>query len=163
MSSPNLNRWSSLASMAAGALLLFLFFAGSRPLGSSSLTHIAVIVPALLFIGLTGLYRLGATGLFGRVGIAIGLLGAIAMLLGSGLLVIDSSNDRGFLMWTTGALILPLGLLLFRIAALQTRSLPFWNVLPLLIGVLAGPIALLLELSASSVQSRAYTDIGWAV
>lgn len=174
MSSSNLIRWSGLAALVGGVLLIvenvaeFIFY-GDQPESVAALTNAWVILSVLALVGVV-LISLGLVGLYARQAEQTGTLGLVAFLVafsGTAMLfgfgwagaffvpalaeaVPDSLDtlDAGVLM--VGVILtfglFALGWLLFGLASLQARVLPRGAAVLLMVGAVLAFVLLVLEL-----------------
>ena len=162
MASPRLIRWSGLAAMLGGLLLMVLGALAhmaeakaTKVLGLSEAVYGRMNTASLLLLaaGLAGLYARQA-GRFGRLGVAgfvLAFIGFALMVLGN---VIESwisdlmfadvplgefkpGAHAGWGIFLIGLCVLAVGLVLVGIATIQAKALPRWSrVLPLVTGLL---------------------------
>jgi hypothetical protein len=174
MSSSYLIRWSGLAALVGGVLLIgeniaeFIFY-GDQPESVVALTNawvilsvLALVGVVLIFLGLVGLYARQAeqTGTLGLVAFLVAFTGT-AMLFGfawAGAFVVPDlaeavpdfldAPDAGILM--VGVLLtfglFALGWLLFGLASLQTKMLPRGSAVLLMVGAVLAFVLLFFEL-----------------
>jgi len=110
----------------------------------SVLFLIVPITTLFLGAGVAGLHIKGSAGRAGKAGLIFAFLGVILFSLGTGLMSwLD--NENGWFIMMLGMLIHPFGLLLYGIPAFKRRSLPRWHATPLLVGLLAGPVTIVME------------------
>ena len=107
-----------------------------------------VLIPlamASFAVGMLGMRsRYGAqVGRFGRFSLVIGAIGGGIGFVGAIGLFLNLAGDGWWVTWTSGMLLVLVGLLLFGIAAVRKRPMPRWNALPLITG---GPVLLVLLL-----------------
>ena len=103
------------------------------PLGSptSSIFWVLAIIQVVLLLGvLRGLYTLGRSGRFGKIGLVVASVGAVLMSVA--FLLVPLPNAAGWV-WFIGVPALTGGWLLFGVANLRSKALARWNGLPLLI------------------------------
>ena len=160
MASAKLIRWSGLAAMLGGLLLMVLgalahMAESTKVLGLTEAAYSRMNTASLLLLaaGLAGLYARQA-GRFGRLGVAgfvLAFIGLALMVLGN---VIESwisdlifadvplgefkpGAHAGWGIFLIGLCVLAVGLVLVGIATIQAKVLPRWSrVLPLVSGVL---------------------------
>jgi hypothetical protein len=174
MSSSNLIRWSGLAALVGGVLLIvenvaeFIFY-GDQPESVAALTNAWVILSVLALVGVV-LISLALVGLYARQAEQTGTLGLVAFLVAftgtamifgfgwAGAFVVPDlaevvpdfldTPDAGLLM--VGVMLtfglFALGWLLFGLASLQTKILPRGAAVLLMVGAVLAFVLLLLEL-----------------
>lgn len=124
----------------------------------------------LLMVGLVGLHvrQAGYTGRLERAGFCVALVGLLLILVG------DVGEfwlhiDRLYLMTApayralrAGFLVLAAGSMLFAIATLRARVLPYWSVWPLVVGSLGGLAAFSRDLGYVGAVLWVLFGAGWA-
>jgi len=136
-----LARGGGLAGIAGGGLWLLMWSLirddGSNPAG----VWLSIVATAAMAVGVVGLACAGKPGWLGWVGLAPAFLGAILL----GLAFIASEwlgMDEGWALMMIGLMSHTIGLSLFGLANIKARVLPRFNFLPLVVGLLSGPLPL---------------------
>lgn len=141
-------RAGGLSGMLGGAIWLYILLRGVFLF--DTLVAALLLPPLLLALSTVGLASLwpAATGrraAFGRFTLWFSMLGAIALALSS-VLIEWFGNEDGWLFILLGILAHTIGLFLFGLVNLKSRSLRRWNALPSVVGLfsLLVPITLVL-------------------
>ena len=144
-------RWSGLAAILAGALLIV----GVPGLGEAlpGVSHagghmILAACGVFLLFGLVGTYvrYAGRAGRAGKAGVGFGLLGATLVIIGN-FLEGAYEIELGWGLFMLGTLCLLLGMVLFSAAALRANALPSWASWPFV----GSALTLLIILGSSAV------------
>ena len=115
-------------------------------------TNLAALGPALLAIGLVGLFiRYGEeVGTVGKVSLAVGAIGG-ALAATALIEFLYNFWEDYWIMWYLGLGVLYIGLAVFGVLAILRKPLPRWNWLPLLSGVWV-PILIIYDFVQASIR-----------
>jgi len=107
--------------------------------GNEQWAFLYLIAGVAMALAVVGLAALGRPGRLQWVGLAAAFAGALSA--GAGYLtLVWFAWDYGWLAWIGGVMAHTLGLALFGLANLRARWLPRLNALPLVVGVISGPV-----------------------
>jgi hypothetical protein len=152
--------------MLGGALALVAL--GSNVVGSAIpeaiMSGLMLVMALLLMAGTLGLSRRTRPGVLGAVGLVVAILGLVAMV--AGIVLVSATGIEVVAMFMVlGVLTHPIGLLIYGISNLKAMSLPRWNALPLIMGLLAGPGVIVLRViqGEGGFQSGQQADPAWGL
>jgi len=116
MSTGNALRWSGLAAILGGVLLV----PGSFIWDQASWAWVATLGWLLFIFGMFGIYafQIDQSGVPGFLGFVLSVTGAV-FLMGAG-------TFAGIEYWTLGSLFSAIGLILFAVGTLSARKFPRW-------------------------------------
>ncbi len=132
-------RLGGASGVIAGGIWLVILF--NERWIDDSIILLFLLPPFLMALGVAGIAAGARPGKLGWLGLALAMLGAITISEGS---VVGDwfQSDAGWGMFLFGLLAHAMGLFLVGLANLQGRMLPWFNALPILIGLLGGPVPL---------------------
>ncbi len=131
---------------------------------SSAIFWVLAIIQVVLLLGvLRGLYTLGRSGRFGKIGLVVASVGATLMSVA--FLLVPLPKAAGWV-WFIGVPALTGGWLLFGVANLRSKALARWNGLPLLIAFVPILISILHDLMSMGWTlpvGSMMLGLGWAL
>lgn len=137
--SGRLTRLGGLAGSAGGALWLLAGWLAPDDWPRGQWAGMSFIAAAAFGLGVAGLAAAGRPGWLGRLSLGLAGLGAAA--LGAGLILSAWFQlDWGWPVWLIGLLSHTGGLIGFGLANIRVRGRPQLNSLPILMGLLGGPV-----------------------
>jgi hypothetical protein len=164
MARETLMRWSGPILIAAGLMLAFSSFSQLQPGSHYQFTGIYMLafmtlVPALILVslGMAGVHARYAerANILGRLGLILAIV--VAPISAIGFLGMVFSEEM-YAVFVFGLLLHLVGMILFGVAAVTTKTLPRGNILPILIGLL--PFAMYLNSNQGEAFGPQYLSFG---
>ncbi len=126
--------------------------------------------PLLILLGLVGLQlrQSGRSGLLGKLGFFVAILGLVMVIAGDIGLYWLGVDDRfivtapAYSAFRIGLLVLAVGSILFGVTSPRDGALPTWGLLPFVVGSLCGLISFSRDLGSFGAVLWILFGVGWA-
>jgi hypothetical protein len=126
--------------------------------------------PLLILLGLVGLQlrQSGRSGLLGKLGFFVAILGLVMVIAGDvGLYWLGVDDDYivtapAYNTFRLGLLVLAVGSILFGVTSPRDGALPTWGLLPFVVGSLCGLISFSRDLGSFGAVLWILFGVGWA-
>jgi hypothetical protein len=126
--------------------------------------------PLLILLGLVGLQlrQSGRSGLLGKLGFFVAILGLVMVIAGDvGLYWLGVDDDYivtapAYNTFRLGLLVLAVGSILFGVTSPRDGALPTWGLLPFVVGSLCGLISFSRDLGSFGAMLWILFGVGWA-